>query len=270
VSRDGSRIATAGADGSARVYDADSGEELLVVRGRHCGGEGGCAVNRAVFSPDGTKIATTGSDATVRIMAADSGRQLRVFRARGPVGSGTYSVEWSADGKRVLAFGKSGARVWDVDTGRPLARTQNSPGPGVSAAWSPDGKQILTEGGVGPLVWDAVTGRMVRTVAAGAPIGDISFSRDGTRLALTTLDPSLSTRIWDWPRDVELLKLTDGATRAVFSPDGKLLAGVRSEPTPYVHVWALDVDRLLEIARGRLTRSLTDADCRQYLQGPCP
>ncbi len=270
VTRDGSRIATAGADGSARVYDADSGEELLVVRGRHCGGEGGCAVNRAVFSPDGTKIATTGSDATVRIMAADSGRQLRVFRAPGPVGSGTYSVEWGADGKRVLAFGKSGARVWDVDTGRALVRTPGSPGPGVSAAWSPDRKQILTEGGDGPLVWDAVTGRMVRTVEAGAPIADISFSRDGTRLALTTADPSLSTRIWDWPGDAELLKLTDGAIRAVFSPDGKLLAGVLSEPTPYVHVWALDVDRLLEIARGRVTRSLTDAECRRYLQSPCP
>jgi len=49
-----------------------------------------------------------------------------------------------------------------------------------------------------------------------------------------------------------------------------LLAGVRSEPTPYVHVWALDVDRLLEIARGRVTRSLTDAECRQYLQDLCP
>ena len=35
-------------------------------------------------------------------------------------------------------------------------------------------------------------------------------------------------------------------------------------------VWALDIDRLLEIARGRVTRSLTAAECRQYLQGPCP
>jgi WD40 repeat protein len=270
VSPDGSRIATAGADGSARVYDAESGKELLVVRGRHCAGQGNCAVNRVVFSPDGTKIATTGADATVRIMAADTGRELRVLRAHGPVGSGTYSVEWSADGKRLLSFGKSGGRVWDVASGRSLVRTADSPGPGVSAAWSPDGTQILTEGGAGPLVWDAATGRMVRTVAAGAPIENIAFSRDGTRLALTTVDPSMSTRVWDWPGDVELLKFADGAKRATFSPDGKLLAGVRSEPTPYVHVWALDIDRLLEIARGRVTRSLTAAECRQYLQGPCP
>jgi WD40 repeat protein len=270
VSPDGSRIATAGADGSTRVYDSKRGEEVLVVRGRHCASRHNCAVNRAVFSPDGTKIATTGADATVRIMAADTGRELRVLRAHGPVGSGTYSVEWSADGKRLLAFGKSGARVWDDASGRSLVRTEDTPGPGVSAAWSPDETQILTEGGAGPLVWDAATGRMVRTVAAGAPIEDIGFSRDGTRLALTTVDPNMSTRVWDWPGDVELLKLTDGAKRATFSPDGKLLAGVRSEPTPYVHVWALDVDRLLEIARARVTRSLTDAECRQYLQGPCP
>ncbi len=270
VSPDGSRIATAGADGSTRVNDAKSGKELLVVRGGHCAGRGNCAVNRAVFSPDGTNIATTGADATVRIIAADTGRELRVLRPQGPVGSGTYSVEWSGDGKRLLSFGKSGARVWDIESARALVRTEDAPGPGLAAAWSPDETQILTEGGAGPPVWDAATGRMVRTVAAGAPIADIAFSRDGSRLALTTVDPSMSTRVWAWRGDVELLKLTDGAWRIAFSPDGKLLAGVRSEPTPYVKVWALDVDRLLEIARSRVTRSLTEEECRQYLQGPCP
>jgi WD40 repeat protein len=110
----------------------------------------------------------------------------------------------------------------------------------------------------------------VRTVQAGAPVGDVAFSRDGTRLVMATVDGTSSTRVWDWPRDVELLKLTNGGFRIALSPDGKLLAGVRSEPTPYVKVWALDVDRLLEIARARVTRSLTQAECRQYLQGPCP
>ena len=270
VSPDGSRIATAGADGSARLHDAESGEELLAVRGRHCASEGNCAVNRAVFSPDGTKIATTGVDATVRIMAADTGRELTVLRGHEPIGLGTYPVEWTADGKRLLAFGPSGARLWDVESGRELARTEPTPGPGVGAAWSPDETHILTEGGDGPLVWEATTGKMVRTVNAGAPAADIVFSPDGTRLGITTVDESTSTRVWDWPGDVELLKLTDGAFRVAFSPDGKIFAGVRSEPTPYVQVWTLDVDRLLDIARGRVTRSLTDAECRQYLQGPCP
>jgi hypothetical protein len=36
-------------------------------------------------------------------------------------------------------------------------------------------------------------------------------------------------------------------------------------------VWALDLDRLLEIARDEATRSLTDDECRQYLHvDVCP
>ena len=32
-----------------------------------------------------------------------------------------------------------------------------------------------------------------------------------------------------------------------------------------VRVWALDLDDLITIAKDRLTRTLTDAECRQYL-----
>jgi hypothetical protein len=38
---------------------------------------------------------------------------------------------------------------------------------------------------------------------------------------------------------------------------------------PYVRVWALDSERLLQIARSRVTRSLTDEECRRYLQHSC-
>ncbi len=97
------------------------------------------------------------------------------------------------------------------------------------------------------------------------------FTRDGTRLAVATFDETLSTRIWDWQRDEELLTLTGGGVRVAFSPDGTLLAGVRAEPgRSDVRVWALDVDRLLEIARDRVTRQLTDEECRRYLQRACP
>ncbi len=139
-----------------------------------------------------------------------------------------------------------------------LARTGPRPGPGITAAWTPDGTEIVTDG-AGPSVWEATTGREVGTVQTGAPVADVTFSRDGTRLAMTTVDETSSTRVWDWPREAELLKLAGGALWVDFSPDGTLLAGVDNEPTPYVKVWALDVDRLLQIARGRVTRSLTDA-----------
>jgi WD40 repeat protein len=53
-----------------------------------------------------------------------------------------------------------------------------------------------------------------------------------------------------------------------FSPDGtKLAAGSECG----VQIWALDIDDLLRIARQKVTRSLTDEECRQYLHvDQCP
>ncbi|TML83337.1 MAG: hypothetical protein E6G09_08780, partial [Actinobacteria bacterium] len=244
VSPDGSRIATAGADGSVRIFDADTGKQLVALRHRHCVPHGLCVVNRAVFSPDGSKIATTGWDATVRIVDARSGRQLRVLRGHKPGGLGTYVVEWTRDGKRLLSTSYDGMRIWDARTGRQLLALPPGGGPGESGAWSPDDKEVLTETGLGARVWDASTGKLLRTLQTGAPVTELKFSPDGTRLAIGTLDEQTwSTRIWDWPAGVERLKLAEGGLRVAFSPDRKLLAGVRPEPLPFVRVWTLDPER---------------------------
>jgi WD40 repeat protein/DNA-binding SARP family transcriptional activator len=272
VSPDGSRIATAGADGSARIFDAETGRQLVVIRGRHCVPSGLCVVNRAVFSPDGSRIATTGWDATARIFDAATGRQLRVLRGHAPGGFGTYPIAWSPDGSRLLSTAADGTRIWDARTGRKLLALPPSGGPGVSAAWSPGGGQVLTESGIGPVVWDASSGERLRTLETSAASSDMEFSRDGSQLANTTIEErAFATRIWDWPAGVETLKLRDGGLRVALSPDGRLLAGVRPrQPVPFVRVWALDPELLLRIARSRVTRSLTEEECRRYLQRPCP
>jgi WD40 repeat protein/DNA-binding SARP family transcriptional activator len=269
VSPDGSHIATAGADGSVRVFDAESGKQLLALRHQHCVPHL-CVVNRAVFSPDGSRIATTGWDATVRILDAQSGRLLRVLRGHEPGLLGSYVVAWSRDGRRLLSTGHDGMRIWDPHTGRqllPLLREGG--GPGESGAWSPDDREMLTESGLGAKVWSASTGKQLRLLATGAPVTELVFSRNGDRLAIGTIDESSSTRIWDWPSGVEALKLPEGGIRFAFSPDGKLLAGVQPEPMPFVHVWTLDPERLLRIARHRVTRSLTEDECRRYLHRSC-
>jgi WD40 repeat protein/DNA-binding SARP family transcriptional activator len=272
VSPDGSRIATAGADGSARIFDAVTGRELVVVRGRHCVRHRLCRVNRAVFSPDGSSIATTGQDATVRVFDAATGRQLRVLRGHAPGGFGTYPVAWSPDGARLLSMAADGTRIWDARTGRQLLAVPPLGGPGASAVWSPDGAQMLLESGLGPDVWDASSGERLRTLETSAASGDMKFSRDGSRLANTTVDErGYAIRVWDWPAGVETLKLQSSGFRAALSPDGRLIATVRPRlPVPFVHVWTLDPEALLQIARSRVTRSLTEEECRRYLQRPCP
>ena len=272
ISSDGSRIATAGADGSARIFDAATGRQLVVVRGRHCLRPHLCRVNRAVFSPDGSRIATTGQDASVRVFDAATGRQLLALRGHAPGGLGTYPVAWSPDGARLLSMAVDGTRIWDARTGRQLLALPPRGGPGASAVWSPDGAQVLLESGLGAEVWDASSGKQLRTLETSAASGDMVFSRDGSRLANTTVDErGYALRLWQWPAGVETLKLRDCGFRVALSPDGRLVATVRPrQPLPFVHVWALDPQLLLRIARTRVTRSLTEEECRRYLQRPCP
>ena len=282
INTDGSRIATAGADGSTRIFDAETGE-LVVARRLHCWTPPGtsrrlCWVNRAVFSPDGMRIATTGRDATVRILDARTLRQLRVLRGHKPGGNGTYAVAWSPDGTRLLAMSQiGGTLIWDPRTGRRLVALPPRGSPGTAATWSPDGRQVLIESGEGVMVHDAASGELLRTLETDTGVSELAFSRDGSRLAVGTIDEqTYAIGIWDWRAGVEILRLRDSARRVVFSPDGKLLAGVRQElgtrfvGAPFVRVWALDPERLLRIARSRVTRKLTEDECRRYLQGSCP
>ncbi len=73
---DGTRIATASDDHTAKVRDAATGRGLLTLR------DHGHAVSSVAWSPDGTRVATSSLDATVRLWDASSGALLRTL-ARG-------------------------------------------------------------------------------------------------------------------------------------------------------------------------------------------
>src|SRR4029453_9409065 len=112
-------------------------------------------------------------------------------------GFGTYPAAWSPDGARLLSMAVDGTRIWDARTGRQLLKIPSLGGPGASAVWSPDGRQVLTESGSGPVVWDASRGKRLRTLETSAASGDMEFSRDGSRLANTTVDErAYAIRIW--------------------------------------------------------------------------
>lgn len=58
-------------------------------------------------------------------------------------------------------------------------------------------------------------------------------------------------------------------TSVAFSPDGSELATAGFEGR--ARIWILDLDELVTLARSRLTRDLTQEECREFLHvESCP
>jgi len=134
-SPDGSRIVTAGTDGTARIWDAASAKEIAVLRGHNS------PVTSAAFSPDGSRIATASWDGTVRIWDAAGAREIAVLRGDATVDSAAFSP----DGSRIVAASSDNiARIWDAASGKEIGVLRGHDSDVSSAAFSPDGLRIVT------------------------------------------------------------------------------------------------------------------------------
>ena len=262
---DGTRIATASNDQTAKIWDAATGRELLTLRG-HTESVFGVA-----FSPDGTRIATASFDKTARIWDAATGETLHALKGHW---DWVFSVVFSPDGARVAtsSFDKT-VRTWDVATGQPLRAIDQHAHQDLigQVVFSPDGTQLATASFDGTAkVWDSQTGELLLILAGhGASVFDVAFSPDGKWLASASADTT--ARLWDAETGAEVLTLyAPGPLSGVaFSPDGETLAAAGRDGT--IRLYALRLEAMLALAKSRLTRSLTDAECQQYLhEEACP
>ncbi|HVT14686.1 MAG TPA: WD40 repeat domain-containing protein [Thermoanaerobaculia bacterium] len=156
-SPNGKRIVTTGADRTARIWDAASGEQLALMSGDEDW------VWSAAWSPDGSRIVTAGADRVARVWDAGTGQLLLALK--GHQGRLT-AVEWAPGGGRVLTASEDGeARVWDSGNGELHTVLRGHSARLNQAAWSPDGSRIATAGADGSV---RVYYTRIRDLAAAA------------------------------------------------------------------------------------------------------
>ncbi len=184
---DGRTFATAGEDRTARIWDAETGRERLVLRGHTD------EVNRVSFDPSGTRLVTAGDDATVRIWSASDGRALMVLDS---LPSPAVAALFTRDGRDVIAGARDGTFVrWDAATGRRRAERRADPHPAngnrvETMAISSQGTTLAFTGRADSVhLFDLSQGGLAAVTRPMAPMGTngqcVAFAPDGGSLAAT-------------------------------------------------------------------------------------
>jgi WD40 repeat protein len=228
LSSDGTRVVTASADKTARVWDARNGKELSRLLGHSD------SVVSASFSADGMRVVTASADKTARVWDARSGKELSRLLHSDPV----VSASFSSDGARVVtASADKTARVWDAGSGKELSRLLGHSDLVVSASFSTDSTRVVTASRDGTArLWEAATGKAIGVpMHHGGSVNSAQFSADGQLIVTASSDKT--ARVWEarGGRNLSLLRLGAAVYSASFNPDGSRVVTASGDAT--ARIW---------------------------------
>jgi WD40 repeat protein len=166
------------------VWDAATGKETGTI--------GNARMIRAALSPNGKRLAMGGIDVAIWDVATDKEVQKVSMEHN------ACAVALSPDTRKVAAASLAGPlRLWDVESGRELARFVGHEGIVMRVAISPNGRLLASAGADRTVrLWDMESGKELHVLKGHeGPVLTVAFSSDGRQLISGSCDGT--ALIWD-------------------------------------------------------------------------
>jgi WD40 repeat protein len=267
------QLASIGEDGTVRVWDAASGNQVLST------GTGGNWVAELGFTAAEPVLASSSTNGQITLQALPD--ETPLLTARGFLDWVTHLV-WASDGTWIAGASQDGTvRIWDADTGGEMAvLTYQGGGPVTGLAlrqrdqalaigsqngsweiwenidgwtvtfqgptlipgitdmdWSPDERYLAMAGEDGDIaVFDTESDTSQTLAGHRDAVTSLAWSPDVGQLASASAD--FSVRIWNIPAGDSSNVLTghsDAVTGLAWSPDGGQLATVTNDG--FIRIW---------------------------------
>ena len=230
-SPDSKMLATACADGFARIYNVPEGKHLATTAAKELN------IWRLKFSPDSTSLATASGDAnstSVKVWDIKTGNEVlslvgHIARVRG--------LDFSPDGKLIATGSRDRTiRIWSATDGRELKKFVLDPaGEEIDDLdFTPDGNNLLATSRTAAELLEISSGRTLSKIdgAKGWTWMAGAVSPDGKRFALGGLDGRI--RNYDLKSAGLITEIVSHETKInnlTFSPDGMIIASASSDRT---------------------------------------
>jgi WD40 repeat protein len=183
---------------------------------------------RVACSADGKTMLVWEFNGPIHCWDLASRRKIRQIVPPRPIS--TQVVALSPNGQTVAADAADGTiSWWQVATGKQLRSIQAHRHYSTALAFSPDGAMLASGNSWDGVlqIWDIITGTNLHVYAGHqAGITDLGIAPDGRTIATASQD--LTLRLWDSTNGKELRRFASDGWGAAYSPDGKVLATVRS------------------------------------------